>query len=163
MRYEDEIEMIRATLGDDAARERIQSEAVAEPRLREELARRERVWGGLELAPPASAPTGFARRIVARAGAERSPLPGSPLSPRWARATAVLLLAIGVVGGAEIGSYSSAIDPNDAITSTHEVEEVEEVDELDGFGGVEMTMLDDYLAVLDDDGNPAASFRAGTP
>jgi hypothetical protein len=103
MRSGDEVRLARALLGDAGARRAHAAEAGRDPALAAQAEAIERAFRGLELPPPAPAPPGFARRVAARAAAERSPLPGFALSPALARAVAALLVAAGAAGGAGLG------------------------------------------------------------
>jgi AcrR family transcriptional regulator len=73
---------------------------------------RERLWRELELPPPAAAPPGFARRVVARAAAERRQAFELPLAPRWARVAAALAVIAGVAGGAGLGLLAGGDEPS---------------------------------------------------
>jgi hypothetical protein len=71
----------------------------------------ERAWRSLELPPPAPAPPGFARRVAARAEAERRAAFGLPLAPRLARLAAAAAAAAGVAAGAGLGLTTGAEAP----------------------------------------------------
>ena len=77
-------------------------------------------WEALELPPPAPSPPGFAAAVAARARAERNLLPGFALSPAWAGLAAVLLVATGAVGGAELGFGTLAPDDSESVESALE-------------------------------------------
>lgn len=111
MRSDDERRLAKAILGDQASRRALEERSVGEAPLAAELARQERLWQGLELPPVAAPPPGFARRIARRARSEqRTILPGLGFSPAFSALTAALLVAVGVAGGAGLGSYAFPLD-----------------------------------------------------
>ena len=104
-------------------------------------------WRQLELPEPAPPPPGFAARVAARARRERTLLPGFALAPRWANLTAALLVALGVAGGAGLGAFALAEEPDEAA-------------EVELFS--DEALLDDYLSGTSADESAHAAHAANT-
>ena len=96
--------LIHGELPPEDAR-RLQQRLEVEPELAAAHRRLQALWQGLELPPPSPVPVGFRTRVLARLAAERDPKVISwALAPGWVRATAALVLVLGVVLGASLGT-----------------------------------------------------------
>jgi anti-sigma factor RsiW len=103
-----DVELMRLVHGELAPPQaaELRARILREPRLAAALARLERTWNGLELAPPPDPPPGFAARILARARRRADRLTWSA-APGWVRAAAAAALAAGVALGAGAGSWAT--------------------------------------------------------
>jgi anti-sigma factor RsiW len=100
--------LLHGELPADRARQ-LRSELDSDPALAATFARLEESWQALSLPPPPVAPPGFAKRVAARAVADRAAEWVSwGLAPAWARAVAVAALSLGLALGVALGSWPSA-------------------------------------------------------